>query len=601
MYESYFGLSRKPFNATPDPRFLYTNRCYREAYAMLLYGVQERKGFIALTGEVGTGKTTLLRRLMESMNAAIKVVFVYNTALSFDELVEFICTELGIEVAGLARLERLKALNQFLIAEARRGGTVVLLLDEAQNLSAEALENLRLISNLETATDKLLQIVLAGQPELEAKLSDPALRQVTQRIALRFRLEPLDDSEVEPYIDCRLRVVGRSRKDLFTNGAIRKLVPYVNGIPRLINIVCDNALLLAYAMDRKQVTDLMIDSVIADLRLRSSRGPARLAHRAAELTWSRADARAGGTRWGWLRFAVAGVVAVGVVGVALALLGAALGRPSGSPNVAGPLSSLGALTDRILGRGRQPAGTSGATPEQGPERAAPAAEPRGQTASKPPSSAAQSEGGAAASPDVGRPAPEPSEAESQAPEPAAGSATEPSPQVPTDESRPRGPARIAGRTLTIPNGGTISGIVFDHYGRYSSLALDLIQELNPDITDVDVVAAGQRLWLPPLDLNALLRRQANGSYRLIVSSQPSLLAARKVAQTVRAHGYAVAVTTREVAPNHVLYRVEINALKTRAAATRAWETAKRLDWFEPRPDGTDGPSRRSRVGLSLSQ
>jgi general secretion pathway protein A len=274
MYKKYFGLSRKPFNATPDPWFHYTNRAYQEAYATLLYGIQERKGFIALIGEVGTGKTTLLRRLMDNMNPAIKAVFVHNTLLTFDELVEFICAELEISVSGVARLARLQALNRFLIAEAKRGGTVVLLLDEAQNLSAEALENLRLISNLETATDKLLQIVLAGQPELEAKLADPALRQLTQRIALRFRLEPLDDSEVEPYVDYRLRVVGRSRRELFTDKAIRKLIPYVHGIPRLINVICDNALVLAYATDRQRVTGQMIDSVVTDLRLEPPRPPA---------------------------------------------------------------------------------------------------------------------------------------------------------------------------------------------------------------------------------------------------------------------------------------------------------------------------------------
>jgi hypothetical protein len=159
-----------------------------------------------------------------------------------------------------------------------------------------------------------------------------------------------------------------------------------------------------------------------------------------------------------------------------------------------------------------------------------------------------------------------------------------------------GIARIAGRTLTVPRGGTISAIVFDHYGRYSSLALDLIQELNPGIHDLDVVAAGQPLWLPPLNLDALLRRQTDGSYRLIVNSQPTVAAATKVAQAVREHGYTAAVTTREVASEHVLYRVEIRALKTRAAAIRAWETARRLEWFEP--EASDVRSRPARTGLS---
>jgi type II secretory pathway predicted ATPase ExeA/S1-C subfamily serine protease len=244
VYATYFGLREKPFNATPDARFFYTNPSYREAYATLLYGIRERKGFIALTGEVGTGKTTLLRRLMDNMDPTIKVVFLYNTTLEFDELVEFICGELKIVVNGLSRVGRL-----------------------------QALENLRLISNLETATAKLLQIVLVGQPELEWKLADPALRQVTQRITVRHRLQRLSDAEVEPFIDHRLRVMGRQRQDLFTDDAIRKLIPYVNGIPRLINVVCDNALLVAYGMDATRVTGAIIDEVIADLRLRAPGPP----------------------------------------------------------------------------------------------------------------------------------------------------------------------------------------------------------------------------------------------------------------------------------------------------------------------------------------
>ena len=572
MYASYFGLRQKPFNTTPDPRFLYTNRCYQEAYATLLYGIAERKGFIALTGEVGTGKTTLLRRLMDSVNPTIKVVFVYNTTVTFDELVEFICGELDIAVSGLARVARLQALNRFLLAEAKGGSTVVLLLDEAQNLSSEALENLRLISNLETATDKLLQIVLVGQPELEAKLADPALRQVTQRIAIRFRLEPLDDSEVEPYIDYRLRVVGRSRKDLFSDKAIRTLVRHVNGIPRLINVICDNALALAYATDRPRVDDQMIESVLSDLRLRPP--DPRPAPRAAEAgrreppahrpAWP-AWARAASTRA--LRPASLAVAA----GVALTLLAVAAAGFGGASGVARHLPPLGVLTERALGWGQPQSATTASVPA-----------PEGQAAPERPSVAAG--------------------AESEATQPAAAPVTEPV-EPPTDERGPRAPdiATIASRTLTVPAGGTISGIVFEHYGRHSSLALDLVHELNPAIRDVDVVMAGQQVRLPQLNPSTLLRRQADGSYRLIISSQPSLMAARQVVRTVRTNGYSAAVTTRDVAADHALYRVEINSLKNRAVAIRAWETARRLGWFEPGPEATDRGSRSPRVGLSVSR
>lgn len=558
MYASYFGLRDKPFNATPDPRFFYTNRGYQEAYAALLYGIQERKGFIALTGEVGTGKTTLLRRLMDNLNPAVKVVFLYNTTLTFDELVEFVCAELDLAVSGTGRVPQLQALNAFLIAEAKRGGTVVLLLDEAQNLSAEALENLRLISNLETSTAKLLQIVLVGQPELEGKLADPALRQVTQRIAIRHRLERLSDAEVEPFIDHRLRVTGRQRRDLFTDEAIQTLIPYVSGIPRLINIVCDNALLLAYGADTKRVTGSMIEEVVADLWLkppgplpasplptpRASEQPGR--QRAG--VWSRAVSSAG-----WGRAGVAGVTALALLGVAAAGLGDRLG-------IAWHLPSISSLADRTPAGGRQLSSATGTTAGRGSEQIVTSASlPVGHS------------GGQPAVPET---------------EPA-GSLTG------GGELGSAGVGEVIGRILTIPRGGTISKIAFNYYGRYSSLALDLIQEMNPEIRNIEVVLADQPLWLPPLNMDALLRRQADGSYRIILTSQPGLPAATEVAKSVRKHGYSAAVTTRKVASGQVLYRVEIDNLKTRAAAIRAWETARRLGWFDLKPEA---PS--SRYGLA---
>ena len=614
MYTSYFNLSRKPFNATPDPAFLYTNRCYQEAYATLLYGVQERKGFIALIGEVGTGKTTLLRRLMDGMNPAVKVVFVYNTTLTFDELVEFICGELEIPVEGLARVARLQALNRFLIGEAKRGGTVVLLLDEAQNLSNEALENLRLISNLETATDKLLQIVLVGQPELETKLADPTLRQVTQRIAIRFRLEPLDDSEVEPYVDYRLRVVGSSRKELFSDKAIRRLIPQVKGIPRLINVICDNALVLAYATDRKRVTGEMIDSVIADLRVRPPDRPTAVAVTATHeprpprrAGWSGDEPRGGG--WGRRLGLTAAVAAVFLVVGALAVAGAGdiasrlFGIWTERTAWARPPAASVAVAPAVPSAPAAPAApvvtstpTAPTAPVAPPTPTAPAALPGTEPVASP--STATPAGAESAALTNGA-ASERSLPPREAQSPAAAPTSEP-PTAAMEERRLRDPATSTGgrRTMRVPDGGTISEIVFEHYGRYSSLALDLIHEPNPDIRDLDVVSAGQPLSLPPLNLTTLLRRQPDGTHRLIVSAQPSLQAATKVAQAARDHGYAVAVTSREIASDQMLYRVEIIALKTQTATLRAWDTAKRLEWFELKPDTTERRPVRARDGLS---
>jgi type II secretory pathway predicted ATPase ExeA len=276
MYTSYFGFREKPFNVTPDPHVFYTNPGYQEAYANLLYGIRERKGFLVLTGEVGTGKTTILRRLMENLESTTPFVFFYNTTLSFEELLSFICEELGLPVHGDGLLERIKALNKFLIDQLEKGSTAVLIIDEAQNLSDEVFEDLRLLSNLETSTEKLLQIVLAGQPELEKKLDQSQLRQLKQRIFLHSRLDCLREEEVGAFIEYRLKAVGYERNDLFSRGAVRQIAFYSKGIPRLINIICDNALLITYGDSRKAVSADVIREAARDVRLGSKvRSPFR--------------------------------------------------------------------------------------------------------------------------------------------------------------------------------------------------------------------------------------------------------------------------------------------------------------------------------------
>jgi general secretion pathway protein A len=305
LYTTHFGLREAPFRATPDPRFFYSNPVYREAYATLLYGVLHRKGFIALTGEVGTGKTTLLRRLMDELGAPVRFVLFYNTTLTFDETVEFICGELDLPVDGLSRVQRLQRLNDLLIAEARQGGNVVLLIDEAQNLGPDVLENLRLISNLETSTEKLLQIVLVGQPELDAKLADPALRQVAQRIAVRTRLEALRGPEVAHFIEHRLRQCGGRCRELLTADAVRRVAAYSRGVPRLINILCDSALLSAYGTGATRVTGAMVDEVASDLKLsRSAAAPSGRTMRAVRI----------------LRWATPSLALVALIATAVALL-----------------------------------------------------------------------------------------------------------------------------------------------------------------------------------------------------------------------------------------------------------------------------------------
>jgi general secretion pathway protein A len=267
MYENHFGFTELPFSVSPDPRFFYSNPVYREALVTLHYGIEARKGFVIITGEAGTGKTTLLRMLMHDLDSAIHTAFVFNPRLTFTALLRFILSDLGVTSSAKDRLKLTEQLNSHLIEQLKKGHTVALLVDEAQALSDEILEELRLLSNLETDQEKLIQIVLMGQPELESKLDQPELRQLKQRVTLRCRLLPLTEHEVGLYIASRVKIAGYEGKELFVPEAVQKITQYSNGIPRLVNVICDNALVIASAASKKQVSAEMIDEVADDLKL----------------------------------------------------------------------------------------------------------------------------------------------------------------------------------------------------------------------------------------------------------------------------------------------------------------------------------------------
>ncbi len=253
MYLSFYGLDEHPFNATPDPRFLFLTPSHREALAQLMYGVQENKGFIVLTGEVGTGKTTLLQTLLKRLDATTAIAYIYNSTLPFEELLEYMLADFGIAKPGESRAQRLFALNNFLIERRRAGQNTVLLIDEAQNLDAPTLEQVRMLSNFESTTEKLLQILLVGQPELKVKLDLPELRQLKQRIGLRCRISPLTATETRDYIRTRLRIAGARHAQIFTEAAVQRITEYAGGIPRVINILCDHCLLVGYADQVREI------------------------------------------------------------------------------------------------------------------------------------------------------------------------------------------------------------------------------------------------------------------------------------------------------------------------------------------------------------
>jgi type II secretory pathway predicted ATPase ExeA len=270
MYNAHFGFRESPFGVTPDPQFYYSNAVNREAWATLRYGIEERKGFIVIVGEAGTGKTTLLRKAMHSSGSDLETAYICHTLVGGTGLLSLILTDLGLPDCAENSAAMIARLYQYAIEQFNSDKIVALLIDEAQDLSPHCLEELRLLGNLETDKQKLLQIVLVGQPELEQKLDRPELHQLKQRIALRCRLEPVKSEEVGAYIDSRLQAIGRRSADVFEPQAIEKIAAYSNGIPRLINIVCDNALLIAYSMSKSKVSADMVQEVADDLLIDKS-------------------------------------------------------------------------------------------------------------------------------------------------------------------------------------------------------------------------------------------------------------------------------------------------------------------------------------------
>ncbi len=275
MYLKMFGFTEKPFHITPNPKFIFLSKNHKEAFAHLLYGIQQRVGFLSLTGEVGTGKTTVMRTLLEQLTEdSYRVALVFNPCLSALELLQNIHREFGIDFdrqeSNLVIL--LESLNQFLLRQREEGKTVVLVIDEAQNLAPDVLEQLRLLSNLETETEKLIQMVLVGQPELDEVLERNDLRQLKQRLAVRYRLKPMDETDTLDYIQHRAKVAGWQAGELFTKKGLRKVYHYSSGVPRLINLLCDRALLVAYGQDSRVVTDRAVSAAQREL---TQEAPAR--------------------------------------------------------------------------------------------------------------------------------------------------------------------------------------------------------------------------------------------------------------------------------------------------------------------------------------
>jgi general secretion pathway protein A len=270
MYKSFFNLQRNPFEITPDPAFMFPTQRHNEALAALYYGVQRRKGFVVMTGEVGTGKTLVVRCLLELLNRqSVTYAYVFNSRLCPEEFLRYVSGDLGIPGTGKSKGELLLDLSAYLVSRYQRKLTTVLVVDEAHHLTSEVLEEIRLLTNLETADQKLLQILLVGQPELDHKLDSVELRQLKQRIAWRSHLDPLTGEETAGYIHRRMRIAGANSHagSIFPRETIETIYRHARGIPRLINTVCENVLINAYARQSRTVTPSMVEEAAYDLRL----------------------------------------------------------------------------------------------------------------------------------------------------------------------------------------------------------------------------------------------------------------------------------------------------------------------------------------------
>lgn len=273
MYKTFYGLTRSPFEASPDPHFFYPTPQHNEALASLMFGVIKRKGFIVVTGEVGTGKTLLLRFLLDALtNYQVAFAYVYNPRLSVLDFLAHVVADLRIPAAGSTKSQLLARLNNYLLARSRTGGTTALIVDEAQLLSWELLEEIRLLTNLETSQHKLLQIVLVGQPEFDEKLESSSLRQLKQRITLRCTLQPLSPEELRSYIYHRLELAGArlNGHPIFPDETVQALHEFSSGIPRLANTLCENSLVAGFAKQVKQITPEIVSEVAASFRLHAS-------------------------------------------------------------------------------------------------------------------------------------------------------------------------------------------------------------------------------------------------------------------------------------------------------------------------------------------
>ncbi len=537
MYTQFFNFKEKPFNLTPDPRFLYLSPGHQEALASMLYGIKEKRGFISIIGEIGIGKTTLLHTLFKELGDEVKTIFIFNTKINFIELLQNILTELDLKPVSDNKTALINQLNEYLIARLAANEIVALIIDEAQNLSPEVLEELRMLSNLETPKEKLLQIILVGQPELDLILRSDNLRQLKQRIAINCYLTALNREEQVKYIVHRLTIAGHRGNQVFSPEALSLICRHSRGIPRLINIFCDNALLTAYGREQTRVDADIMQEIINDYEQSKIRP-------AGEKAPPRSES-------GERKRSVAKAMLITFLILLNLLLAFLLGL-----NFKNTPGSFSLLVNSMIAQVRSLA----------PEKPAP-------VEVAPPA-------------DVQQPAQQPSPVKEDTSLPAADSiprdnepqvaAAPPDQPEPAEPPLPAPPVEPAAPPQAVPEqphkavaakpGDIISSLATKEYGTLSDTIFDLIKRANPSIKDLNLIYIGEKVNFPPLDIQSLIIQEVDGTVSIHLATFSSGADGRKLKDVFPNNTYKVSLRPVIILGNQTWQRVTLGNFPDRASA-----------------------------------
>jgi type II secretory pathway predicted ATPase ExeA len=552
MYEQFFGFTKKPFNVTPDPNLLFMTDSHQEALASLLYGIRERRGFISVSGEVGTGKTTLLNYLLTILDKNIKTIFIFQTHIPFEDILKLILQDLDLPIDDGSKISMLRRLHEYLVKLYERKENLAILIDEAQNLSEDVLEELRMLSNIETGEAKLFQMVLVGQPELEGKLNSDRLRQLRQRIGIRRQIRPLTEDESRQYIEDRLQKMGSRCEEIFTDEALDLVCRHAAGIFRQINIICDNAFLIGYALKRKPIDDTIIREVLGDLgmtlpkealppRRVSSPESAIYSHYHAPAAAEGSDSHREYRQTRWLTAPRA--LGVLVLGLAVYLAGSYfVGRsqpPTSIPN-ARSWDKTDSSTDSSTKKMAPSENPSGRSAGKKKEAVPSSSTPKG------PASGSKAEG-------IG----------------ATKGGTQPSltsdakTTIPIKEKIKLNPeAKFAGpreaasnKTIEVSEGEYLYSLVGQHYQRENPTIVDYVLDFNPTIGNIHQLQVKQKIIFPEINEESLLRGPEDGAWKIHLGTFPSADFAEIFRKEPILRGKEITITQRRVSPQETWYRV----------------------------------------------